>query len=78
MLEHLGLAVNRLIRMSFGPFQLGDLPEGAVEEVRTRVLKDQLGPALAEEAGADFDGPLHEPDRFDDSALRRGAAAGRG
>ena len=71
VLEHLGLAVNRLIRMSFGPFQLGDLPEGAVEEVRTRVLKDQLGPALAEEAGADFDGPLHEPDRFDDSAPRR-------
>jgi 23S rRNA pseudouridine2605 synthase len=73
VLEHLGLAVNRLIRMSFGPFQLGDLPEGAVEEVRTRVLKDQLGPALAEEAGADFDGPLHEPDRFDDSAPRRAA-----
>jgi 23S rRNA pseudouridine2605 synthase len=71
VLEHLGLAVNRLIRMSFGPFQLGDLPEGAVEEVRTRILRDQLGPALAEEAGADFDGPLHEPERFDESAPRR-------
>ena len=34
VLGHLGLAVNRLIRVSFGPFQLGDLPEGAVEEVR--------------------------------------------
>ena len=71
VLEHLGLAVNRLIRMSFGPFQLGDLPEGAVEEVRTRVLKDQLGPQLAEQAGADFDGPLHEPESFDQIAPRR-------
>jgi 23S rRNA pseudouridine2605 synthase len=51
VLEHLGLAVNRLIRLSFGPFQLGDLAEGAVAEVRPRVLKDQLGDALAAEAG---------------------------
>ncbi|MBE7220165.1 MAG: pseudouridine synthase, partial [Caulobacteraceae bacterium] len=51
VLEHLGLFVNRLIRLSFGPFQLGDLAEGAVEEVRTRVLQDQLGEALAAEAG---------------------------
>ena len=57
VLEHLGLAVNRLIRMSFGPFQLNDLFEGAVEEVRTRVLRDQLGPALAEAADVDFDSP---------------------
>ena len=54
VLEHLGLEVNRLIRLSFGPFQLLDLAEGAVEEVRTRVLKDQLGAALAAEAGVDF------------------------
>ena len=54
VLEHLGLEVNRLIRLSFGPFQLLDLPEGEVEEVRTRVLKDQLGAALAAEAGVDF------------------------
>src|SRR6476620_7161767 len=51
---NLGLAVNRLIRLSYGPFQLGDLEEGAVDEVRTRVLFDQIGPALAQEAGADF------------------------
>src|SRR5882672_7952445 len=43
VLGHLGLAVNRLIRVSFGPFRLGDLPEGAIEEVKTRVLRDQLG-----------------------------------
>ena len=60
VLEHLGLAVNRLIRVSFGPFQLGDLEEGAVAEVRTRVLRDQLGPKLAREAGVDFDAPLTE------------------
>ncbi len=54
VLEHLGLEVNRLIRLSFGPFQLLDLPEGAVEEVKTRVLREQLGPALTEAAGADF------------------------
>lgn len=58
VLEHLGLQVNRLIRVSFGPFQLGDLPEGAVEEVRTSFLKDQLGPTLIEESGADFDAPV--------------------
>ncbi|MGH6845284.1 MAG: pseudouridine synthase, partial [Methylocella sp.] len=59
VLEHIGLQVNRLIRLSFGPFQLGPLAEGAVEEVRTRVLRDQLGPMLAKAAGADFASPLH-------------------
>ncbi len=54
VLEHVGLEVNRLIRLSFGPFQLLDLPEGAVEEVKTRVLREQLGPTLAEAAGVDF------------------------
>ena len=45
--EHLGLTVNRLIRVSFGPFALGDLAEGAVDEVKRRVLADQLGAKLA-------------------------------
>ncbi len=57
VLEHLGLNVNRLIRLSFGPFQLGDLGEGAVEEIRTRYLKDQLG-SLAEKAECDFEAPM--------------------
>ncbi len=62
VLEHVGLEVNRLIRLSFGPFQLLDLPEGKVEEVRTRVLRDQLGDCLAAEAGVDFqDEPAAEP-----------------
>ncbi len=58
VLGHLGLAVNRLIRVSFGPFQLGDLPEGAVEEVKTRVLRDQLGERIAALSGADFSAPI--------------------
>ena len=42
-LEAVGLTVNRLIRLSYGPFQLGDLAPGAAEEVKRRVLQDQLG-----------------------------------
>jgi 23S rRNA pseudouridine2605 synthase len=42
-MEDLGLTVNRLIRVSYGPFQLGQLKPGAVEEVRPRVMRDQLG-----------------------------------
>ena len=41
--EHVGLVVNRLIRVSYGPFQLGELPAGGVEEVPSRVLADQMG-----------------------------------
>lgn len=41
--EHLGYPVNRLIRTAYGPFQLGKLARGGVEEVPRRVLKDQLG-----------------------------------
>jgi 23S rRNA pseudouridine2605 synthase len=58
VLEHLGLGVNRLIRVSYGPFQLGDLKVGAVEEVRGRVLRDQLGEKLANASGADFAAPI--------------------
>jgi 23S rRNA pseudouridine2605 synthase len=60
VLEHLGLMVNRLIRISFGPFQLGELREGAAEEIRSRMLKDQLGDRLATEAGVDFEGQRKE------------------
>ena len=42
-MEAIGLNVNRLIRVSYGPFQLGQLKQGAVEEVRRRVVRDQLG-----------------------------------
>ena len=42
-LESVGLTVNRLIRISYGPFQLGDLAAGKVEEIRRKVVADQLG-----------------------------------
>ncbi len=42
-LEEVGLIVNRLIRVSYGPFQLGDLARGGVEEIRPKILRDQLG-----------------------------------
>ncbi len=51
ILGSLGLEVGRLIRISFGPFQLLDLKEGEVENVQRRVLADQLGPRLAAEFG---------------------------
>jgi 23S rRNA pseudouridine2605 synthase len=51
VLDSLGLKVNRLIRVSFGPFQLLDLESGAVEAVRQRVLIDQLGRRVATQLG---------------------------
>ena len=51
ILGTLGLDVNRLIRISFGPFQLLDLAPGTVEPVKARVLADQLGTKLAREMG---------------------------
>ena len=54
-LAELGFTVNRLIRISYGPFQLGELKSGTVEEIRRRVLRDQLGleaPAEAAKTGA--------------------------
>ncbi len=42
-LETVGFAVNRLIRVSYGPFQLGQLKPGEVKEIKAKVLDDQLG-----------------------------------
>jgi 23S rRNA pseudouridine2605 synthase len=42
VLAHLGLSVSRLLRVAYGPFQLGDLPRGVVEEVPPRIIRDQL------------------------------------
>jgi len=61
VLGHLGLSTTRLIRVSYGPFQIGDLAEGEVQEIRGRVLRDQLGAKLAAAANADFDAPLRQP-----------------
>ena len=43
VLEHLGFQVTRLIRLAYGPFQLGNLARGAVAEISKKVLQEQLG-----------------------------------
>jgi len=79
VLEHIGMTVNRLIRLSYGPFQLMDLPETNVREIRGRVLRDQLGETLAEEAGADFDAPIfHTPKQEPEKKAAGAKRAGRG
>jgi 23S rRNA pseudouridine2605 synthase len=76
VMAHLGLEVNRLIRVSYGPFQLGELEEGKVEEVKTRVLREQLGEKIAALAGADFNRPMPgdktESEKPDDTDAPRG------
>jgi 23S rRNA pseudouridine2605 synthase len=60
IMEHLGLSVNRLIRISYGPFQLGGLAEGEVLEIKRKALQHQLGERLAREAGVDFDSDIRQ------------------
>ncbi|TIO08290.1 pseudouridine synthase [Mesorhizobium sp.] len=71
ILGSLGLDVTRLIRISYGPFQLDDLPEGHVLEIKGRVLRDQLGERLVEESGANFDAEITKP--FSNRPVRREA-----
>lgn len=52
-LQAVGLVVNRLIRVSYGPFRLGDVKPGMVEEVRPKVLRDQLGLEVSAQGRAD-------------------------
>ncbi len=70
ILAHLGLEVNRLIRISYGPFQLLDLKPGAVESVKRRVLAEQLGRAVAGEFGLTGPGEVEQ--------ARRKARTGKG
>lgn len=82
VLEQLGLGVNRLIRVAYGPFQLGNLDARAIEEVRPRVLKDQLGafmtgrepPAASERRTA---GRAHAPATAPRPPARRGPPRAR-
>ena len=64
--EYLGLKVNRLMRIAYGPFQLGDLPRGGVEEVPRKQMREQLGKLLEQ---------LEEPAR-EGGARKRGANRG--
>jgi 23S rRNA pseudouridine2605 synthase len=70
ILGALGLDVTRLIRISYGPFQLEDLPEGHVLEIKGRVLREQLGERLIEESGANFDAEIQKP--FSNKPVRGG------
>jgi 23S rRNA pseudouridine2605 synthase len=71
ILAHLGVEVNRLIRVSFGPFQLLDLEPGAVEQVKRRVLAEQLGTKMAQDLG------LSESPEDRKARHERGKAAAR-
>ncbi|MEL6748436.1 MAG: pseudouridine synthase [Pseudomonadota bacterium] len=53
VLSHLDLEVNRLIRISYGPLMLGDLAPRAIDEVRPRIIADQLGATVAASLGLD-------------------------
>jgi 23S rRNA pseudouridine2605 synthase len=70
VMAHLGLEVNRLIRISYGPFQLGELAEGQVEEIKTRVLREQLGERVAKLSGVDFSRPEQSEEGSGDEAPR--------
>jgi 23S rRNA pseudouridine2605 synthase len=56
VMSHLGFKVTRLIRVSYGPFQLGILPKGALDEVPPKILRDQLPckPGVASQSGTKF------------------------
>ncbi|MFB6414985.1 MULTISPECIES: pseudouridine synthase [Bradyrhizobium] len=75
---HLGLEVNRLIRVSYGPFQLGEVPEGQVEEIKSRVLRDQLGDKVIEKSGAQFDVPQKSASSDDDAPREKKPVSKRG
>jgi len=47
LMKSVGLEVARLIRLSYGPFQLGSLKKGEVKEVSQKVLREQLGGKVA-------------------------------
>lgn len=67
-MEVAGLIVNRLIRVGYGPFRLGNLVPGCVAEVSSRILRDQLGPmrALGKAGSGGF-----RSGRYDESHERR-------
>ncbi len=72
VMAHLGLEVNRLIRISYGPFQLGELEEGQVEEIKTRVLREQLGEKIVATSGAQFDKPVQDQPVSDEAPRAKG------
>ena len=59
----IGLTVNRLIRVSYGPFQLGDMTPGSVEEIRRKVIEDQIGVGRLGEGNARRGGGVANEER---------------
>ena len=72
VMAHLGLEVNRLIRISYGPFQLGEIEEGQVDEIKSRVLREQLGEKIVTMSGAQFDKPVKQVAEADDAPRGKG------
>ncbi len=60
IMAHLGLQVTRLIRVAFGPFPLGKLPRGGIEEIPQRVLRESLGKFFSEMKGREISGRSSE------------------
>src|SRR5690606_26579457 len=60
VLEHIGLRVNPLIRVSFGPLALGDMQEGDAAAGPMRDIREQLGEELEKLSQSDFEAPLRE------------------
>ena len=77
VLEHLGLTVNRLIRLAYGPFQLGTLPLGSVEEVGPRVIREMLAQHIRPEnlpTGNTVSTPAPIPGRRTSVPINKGAS----
>ncbi|HYC97109.1 pseudouridine synthase [Brevundimonas sp.] len=77
VLEHLGLTVNRLIRLAYGPFQLGTLPLGSVEEVGPRVIRELLAQHIRPEnlpTGNTVSTPAPIPGRRTSAPIVKGAS----
>ena len=73
VLEALGLKVNRLIRLSYGPFALGTLLPGEVEEVGPRVIREQMAEHIAPQNMPKGDRPLWKKPAAAIAGPRRGA-----
>ncbi|WBU62966.1 pseudouridine synthase [Paracoccus aerodenitrificans] len=76
-MAHVGLQVNRLIRIGYGPFKLTGMEENEVREVKRRVLKDQLGGLLTGET-EEKERPFRERGAEDDQRRPRGQRGERG
>ena len=77
-MEAVGLVVNRLIRVSFGPFQLGDLKPGETSEIRQKVLREQLGLAKEGESAPPGGPPGTRPGAASRSKSKAGGRGGKG